>query len=234
MDDKVATGHRPRGDGSGEERPHPTAFAHAARTLPASSAGTDPEAAALLADSVGGALLVVLETLEPTERLAFVLHDMFGVPFDQIADIVDRSPVAARRLARRARRRVRGNPEPPSPEITAQRDLAEAFTTAAREGDAGTLVALLDPDIALRTHSDDLCLTVRGAANVASRAIAFSSMAETGHLVRVGDKIGAIAATTAAPPSIMVFTVEDGRILTLDAYTDPELIRALRPATLDA
>ncbi|MBE1875103.1 sigma-70 family RNA polymerase sigma factor [Myceligenerans pegani] len=211
------------------EQPIPEAAAE----LPAPPAPTDPEEAALLADSVGVALLVVLETLDPAERLAFVLHDMFGVPFDQIAGIVDRSPVAARQLASRARRRVRGTPEPPSREIAAQRHLAEAFTAAAREGDFEALVALLDPDITLRTHSDDVCLTIRGAANIAGRAIAFSSVAETGQLVRVGDRIGAIGATAAAPPSVMVFTVEDGRITALDAYTDPELIRGLGLALLD-
>ncbi|RPF19664.1 sigma-70 family RNA polymerase sigma factor [Myceligenerans xiligouense] len=203
------------------------ALPEVAGDVPAPPDAADPEAAALLADSVGLALLVILETLDPAERLAFVLHDLFGVPFDQLAGIVDRSPAAARQLASRARRRVRGNPEPPSGEIAARRGVAEAFAAAAREGDFEALVTLLDPDITLRTHGGDIDLIVRGAATVAGRAITFSSMARSGHLVRVGDKIGAIGGAAGGSPSVMVFTIEDERITALDTFTDPDLIRGL-------
>ena len=139
--------------------------------------GTDPEHEALLADSVGLALLVVLETLSPAERLAFVLHDMFAVPFDEIAPIVDRSPEAARQLASRARRRVRAENTVPDADLDAQREVVEAFLAAAREGDFDRLVAVLDPDVVLRA---DLgaggSREVRGAAAVAGQAMTYSRL----------------------------------------------------------
>ncbi|MBL0887782.1 sigma-70 family RNA polymerase sigma factor [Myceligenerans indicum] len=212
------------------EQPIPEASAD----LPAPPAAADPEAAALMADSVGLALLVVLETLDPAERLAFVLHDLFGVPFDQVAKIVDRSPAAARQLASRARRRVRGNPEAPSPELTAQRRVVDAFTSAARDGDFDALVALLDPGITLRIHGSGVNDLIRGASTIAGRAITFSAMAESGHLVRVGGQIGAIGGSVGRPASVMVFTIQDGRITGLDTYTDPDAIRGLELTLLDA
>src|SRR5687768_11809648 len=140
--------------------------------------GTDPEHEALLADAVGLALLVVLETLNPAERLAFVLHDMFAVPFDEIAPIVDRSPEAARQLASRARRRVQGEPAVPDADLGTQREVLDAFLAAAREGDFGALLSVLDPDVVLRADSGAVSIgasrVVRGAANVARQASAFS------------------------------------------------------------
>src|ERR687894_2819380 len=136
--------------------------------------GTDPEHEALLADSVGLALLVVLETLNPAERLSFVLHDMFAVPFDEIAPIVDRSPEAARQLASRARRRVRGERAVPDADLETQREVVDAFLAAAREGDFEALLEVLDPDVVLRTDRGAGAVTgsrvIRGAANVARRA----------------------------------------------------------------
>ncbi len=143
-------------------------------------AGVDPEHEALLADSVGLALLVVLETLSPAERLAFVLHDMFAVPFDQIAPIVERSPEAARQLASRARRRVQGSSPAGDADPEQQRQVVEAFLAAAREGDFDALVALLDPDIVLRADSGPglpgATIEVRGAAEVAARALTYARL----------------------------------------------------------
>src|SRR6516164_6214094 len=140
--------------------------------------GVDPEHEALLADSVGLALLVVLETLTPPERLAFVLHDMFGVPFEQIAELLDRSPQAARQLASRARRRVRAQPTTPDADISAQREVVNAFLAAAREGDFEALVATLDPDVVIRADGGTALAAysaeARGALNVARRAVMWS------------------------------------------------------------
>ena len=141
--------------------------------------GTDPEHEALLADSVGLALLVVLETLSPAERLAFVLHDMFSVPFDEVASILDRSPEAARQLASRARRRVSGAAPPPDADLGRQREVIDAFLAAAREGDFDALVAVLDPDVVLRADAGAISRRsreVRGAKAVASRARSFSRL----------------------------------------------------------
>src|SRR5215207_2026144 len=138
--------------------------------------GTDPEHEALLADSVGLALLVVLETLSPPERLAFVLHDMFAVPFDEIATIVDRSPDAARQLASRARRRVQGENPVPDADLDAQREVVAAFLAAAREGDFEALVAVLDPDVVLRADLGEGAETVRGAETVAGQALNYSRL----------------------------------------------------------
>ena len=138
--------------------------------------GTDPEHEALLADSVGLALLVVLETLSPPERLAFVLHDMFAVPFDEIATILDRSPEAARQLASRGRRRVRGHAPVPDADLNAQWEVVDAFHAAAREGDFDRLVAVLDPEVELRADGGPTGLSrhVRGAETVASQAMMWS------------------------------------------------------------
>src|SRR5919197_2450234 len=142
--------------------------------------GTDPEHEALLADSVGLALLVVLDTLNPAERLAFVLHDMFAVPFDEIAPIVDRSPEAARQLASRARRRIQGENTIPDADLDTQREVLDAFIAASREGDFETLLEVLDPDVVLRADGGPVpgiaSRVVRGAANVARQALAFSRL----------------------------------------------------------
>ena len=137
---------------------------------------TDPEHEALIADSVGLALLVVLESLSPAERLAFVLHDMFAVPFDEIAEITGRSPAAARQLASRARRHVRGSAPVPDADLAEQRRVVDAFFAASREGDFDALVAVLDPDIVLRADDADASVLIRGAREVASRAMRFARL----------------------------------------------------------
>jgi RNA polymerase sigma factor (sigma-70 family) len=194
-------------------------------------AGVNPEHEALLADSVGLALLVVLETLTPAERLAFVLHDMFAVPFDQIAPIVDRSPDAARQLASRARRRVQGNTPVGDADPQQQRQVVEAFLTAAREGDFEALVALLDPDVVLRADSGPglplATLELRGAAEVAARALAYARLQLFNRPVLVNGQLGMIAYRDGQPFSVGAITVRGGRIVAMDILADPERLSQL-------
>jgi len=199
--------------------------------------GTQPEHEALLADSVGLALLVVLETLAPAERLAFVLHDMFGVPFDEIAGMVDRSPAAARQLASRARRRVQGAAPVPDTDLAGQRRVVDAFFAAARDGDFDALVAVLDPDVVSRTDGGTLrpgaTGVVRGAHEVAARALTFARLSPFVRPALVNGAAGAVVAPRGEPFSVMGFTVVGGRIVEIDAITDPERLRELDLAVLD-
>ncbi|MEV6769024.1 sigma-70 family RNA polymerase sigma factor [Nocardia sp. NPDC051030] len=193
----------------------------------------DPEQEALLADSVGLALLVVLDQLTPAERLAFVLHDMFELPFQEIADMVGRTPAAARQLASRARRRVNGA-EMPSPDrdLTRQRRVVHAFYAAAREGDFDGLVRVLDPDVVLRTDfGADRTEVVYGAASVAMQARA----PRGGNLrpVLVNGSIGAVITVAGQPFSIMAFTVAGDRIVGIDIVRDLERVRRLAASVLD-
>jgi RNA polymerase sigma-70 factor (ECF subfamily) len=190
--------------------------------------GSDPEHEALLADSVGLALLVVLETLTPAERLAFVLHDMFAVPFEQIAPIVERSPQATRQLASRARRRVRGAPVPDA-NLNAQWQVVEAFITAARHGDFDALVAILDPDVVLRADGGltGLSQHVRGAEAVASQALLWSRVDLTMRRVLINGAAGMVTFLHGQPFSIGAVTVRNGKIVELDFLTDPERIAQL-------
>jgi RNA polymerase sigma factor (sigma-70 family) len=174
----------------------------------------DPEGEALAADAVGGALLVVLETLQPAERLAFVLHDVFAVPFEDIARIVDRSPAAARQLASRARRRVRGA-DRDAP--TADRQVVDAFLAAARDGDFERLLSVLSPDVVLRTDDGSGALRiVRGARAVATGA-RMNAIGRTAHPAIVDGAPGFVAAEAGAPVAVLAFTVRDGRITAIDA-----------------
>jgi RNA polymerase sigma factor (sigma-70 family) len=186
--------------------------------------GTDPEHEALLADSIGLALLVVLETLSPAERLAFVLHDMFAVPFDDIASITERSPEAARQLASRARRHVRGRAPVPDADRARQRSVVDAFFAAAREGDLDALVAVLDPDIVLRsdggTQRPAESVVVRGARAVAERALMFARLAPYVRPALVNGAAGTVVAPRGRPFSVMGFTVADGRIAEIDVLVD--------------
>jgi RNA polymerase sigma factor (sigma-70 family) len=196
--------------------------------------GTQPEHEALLADSVGLALLVVLDTLGPAERLAFVLHDMFGVPFDEIAGMVDRSPAAARQLASRARRRVQGAAPVPDADLAAQRRVVDAFFAAARDGDFEALVAVLHPDVVSRGDGGPGASAVaRGAREVAARALTFARLAPFVRPALVNGAAGAVVAPRGKPFSVMGFTVVGGRIVEIDAITDPARLRALDLAVLD-
>ena len=197
--------------------------------------GTDPEHEALLADAVGVALFVVLETLHPAERLAFVLHDMFGVPFDEIAPIVDRSPDAARQLASRARRRVRAENRLPDADLDAQREVVDAFLAASREGDFERLVAVLDPDVVLRAdfgHARGL-RELRGANTVAAQAQTYSRLGLTMRPALVNGVAGGVALRDGEPFSVAAFTVRAGKIVELDFLNDPARLRELDLTVLD-
>jgi RNA polymerase sigma factor (sigma-70 family) len=197
--------------------------------------GPDPEQEALLADSVGLALLVVLETLTPAERLAFVLHDMFGVPFDDIAPIVGRSSTAARQLASRARRQVQGAPVPDT-DLTRQREVVDAFLAAVREGDFDALLAVLDPDVVSRADQSPLpgLPTVRrGARAVASGALAFSRLAPSARPALVNGAAGLVATSEGRPFSVLAFTVVRGKIVEIDVILDPVRLARLDLAALD-
>jgi RNA polymerase sigma-70 factor (ECF subfamily) len=199
--------------------------------------GGDPEHEALLADGVGLALLVVLETLAPAERLAFVLHDMFAVPFDEIAPMVDRSPAAARQLASRARRRVRGAPAPDA-DVARQRAVVDAFLAAAREGDFDALVALLDPDVVLRIDRGavpaGVSREVRGADAVARDVLANGArFAGHGRPALVNGAAGVVVAPRGRPFAVAGFTVAGGRIVALDLLLDPARLRELDLTMLD-
>ena len=196
--------------------------------------GTDPEHEALLADSVGLALLVVLETLTPAERLAFVLHDMFSVPFEEIAPIVDRSPNAAKMLASRARRRVQGAAPAPDADLARQREVVDAFLAASRGGDFDALVAVLDPDVVLRA---DLAAVragalreVRGASAVADT---FSGRARVARPALVNGAVGAVWAPRGRPRVVFGFTITRGKIVEIDILANPERLRQLDLAILD-
>ncbi len=190
----------------------------------------DPEHEALLADSVGLALLVVLDRLAPAERLAFVLHDMFAVPFDDIATLLDRSPAAARQLASRARRRVHGAPEPDA-DLTRQRAVVQAFFAASRDGDFEALVAVLDPDVELRIDGGllraDASLVLRSADAVAAHAATYSKLYPFVRPALVNGAAGAVISPRGRPFSVMAFTVKDGKIVAIDALLDPERLAQL-------
>ena len=191
-----------------------------------------PADEAVLADSVSLALLVVLDTLGPAERLAFVLHDLFDLPFEQIAALVDRSPAAARQLASRARRRVRGAKVPDAAsDRPAQRRVVQAFFAAARSGDLGALVAVLDPDAVLRADGGasrpEVSALLRGAGEVAGRAAMFNQPAVSVHSVLVNGTAGAVVTSDGEPISVMGFTISGGRITEIDILLDPVRLRRL-------
>jgi RNA polymerase sigma factor (sigma-70 family) len=199
--------------------------------------GLDPEHEALLADSVGLALLVVLERLAPAERLAFVLHDMFAVPFDEIAPIVGRSPVAARQLASRARRRVRGAAPAPDADLARQREVVDAFLAAARGGDFDALLALLDPDVVLRVDRGAAPAGAsqehRGLPAVAEQVRTFARFAEFARPALVNGAAGVVVAPRGRPFAVAGFTVAGGRIVEIDLLADPARLRELDLTVLD-
>jgi RNA polymerase sigma factor (sigma-70 family) len=197
--------------------------------------GTDPEHEALLADSVGLALLVVLETLSPAERLAFVLHDTFAMPFDEIAPIVDRSPEAARQLASRARRRVQGENTVPDADLETQRKVVDAFLAAAREGDFEALLEVLDPDVVLRVDLGPAgeSREVRGARAVAGQSLFYSRVGLVMHPALVNGAVGAVATLDGEPYSVGGITVRRGKIVEMDILADPERLSRLDLTIVD-
>jgi RNA polymerase sigma factor (sigma-70 family) len=195
-------------------------------------AGGDPEQDAVTADAVGLALLVVLESLTPAERLAFVLHDMFAVPFEEIAEIVDRSPAATRQLASRARRRVQGEAPAPDADLRRQREVVDAFLAASRAGDFEGLVAVLDPDVVLRSDGGlarrRQTVVINGAEAVAGQAVLAGKLAPFARPALVNGAAGVVTMAGGRPLSVMAFTVTGGRVVAIDVLSDPE-----RLATLD-
>jgi RNA polymerase sigma-70 factor (ECF subfamily) len=199
--------------------------------------GGDPEDGAVLADSVGRALLVLLDTLAPAERIAYVLHDMFTVPFDDIAPIVGRNPAAARKLASRARRRMQAAPSVPDPDRRRQREAVKAFLAAARTGDFDALVAVLDPDVEVRADPAAVpagaSRQVHGAAAVAEQALTYSKRAQHARLALVNGAAGIVVVPHGRPVAVLAFTFRNGRILGIDILADPARLRLLELAVLD-
>jgi RNA polymerase sigma factor (sigma-70 family) len=199
--------------------------------------GVDPEQQALLADSIGLALLVVLETLEPAERLAFVLHDMFAVPFDEIAPVVGRSSAAARQLASRARRRVQGAAPVSDVDLSTQREVVDAFIAAAREGDFQALIAVLAPDVVLRAGVGappaGMPPALRGAEAVARAALSFSTLDLYVQPALINGAAGTVSIRDREPVSVAGFTVRGGRIAEIDILADQDRLRQLDLTILD-
>jgi RNA polymerase sigma factor (sigma-70 family) len=191
----------------------------------------DPEHRAMLADAVGLALFVVLDTLAPAERLAFVLHDVFTVPFDQIAPIVDRSPEATRKLASRARRRIRQADPLPDADLVAQREAVDAFFAAGRSGDFDRLVSVLHPDVVLRGDfgSGAGLFRAEGASSVAELARGYAGPEREVRAATINGAAGAVIFVAGRPASIMAFVVRDGRVAAIDVLADPERVARAVP-----
>jgi RNA polymerase sigma factor (sigma-70 family) len=208
--------------------------AHVPETIAGRENGIDPEQEAILADSVGLALIVVLEALAPAERVAFVLHDLFDLPFDEIAPIVGRSSTAARQLASRARRRVHGAATVPDPDLDRQREVVDAFLAASRRGDFEALLAVLDPDVVLRGDAVAMRSAapkeIRGAAALANRAAKGGARAAQPALVN--GAVGVVVAPRGQLTMVLSFTTVDGKIVAIDAIGDPERLRELDLAVL--
>jgi RNA polymerase sigma-70 factor (ECF subfamily) len=198
---------------------------------------SDPEQEALLADSVGLALLVVLDTLAPAERLAFVMHDMFAVPFEEIGPIVGRTPAAARQLASRARRRVQGTPKAAGGELTRQREVVDAFLTALRAGDFQGLLAVLDPEVVVRADRPGAAgapMEIRGAETWARGAVAFGHMARFTQRALVDGAPGLVVARGGRLIRALSFRIADAKIVEVDVIADPERLKQLDVAVLDS
>ena len=197
-----------------------------------------PEHDAVLAEGIGLALLTVLDSLSPAERVAFVLHDMFDLPFDEVAPIVNRSPAAARQLASRARRRIQGKPVVAEPDLARQRQAVDAFLAAARRGDFQALVAVLDPDVVLRADRsavpEGAPTTARGARDVAQRALAFSAQARFAQPTLVNGQVGIVVAPRGRLFVVLGFHFRGTQIVSIDVIADPERLRRLDLAVLDS
>jgi RNA polymerase sigma-70 factor (ECF subfamily) len=219
-------------------RPEAPAGVHMPDPIVTPDGGLDPEHEVLLADSVGLALQIVLDTLPPAERLAFVLHDMFDVSFDEIAPMVGRSSTAARQLASRARRRVRGASVPAAdPDLARQRQVVDAFFAAAHNGDFDALVAVLDPDVVLRADGGEqrraASVVRRGAAEVARSVLAVAQRSVLKHPALVNGAAGVVAVDNGRPIAVMAFTVAHDTVVAIDCVLDPERLARLDLAGLD-
>ncbi|WP_414942180.1 sigma-70 family RNA polymerase sigma factor [Amycolatopsis sp. cmx-11-51] len=198
----------------------------------------DPAADAVLADSIGLAMLVVLDTLAPAERLAFVLHDMFAVPFDEIAPLIDRTPAAARQLASRARRRVQGRSTAAEPDLARRRQVVDAYLAAARGGDFEALLELLHPDVVLRADRaagpSRTPVFLQGASVVARGAAAASVRARTTQLALVNGGVGLVMADEGRPSVVLAFSFMDGKITEIDVIADRERLQGLDLVILES
>jgi RNA polymerase sigma-70 factor (ECF subfamily) len=216
---------------SRRSRPEELAGAHVPDPVVIADDRSDPAREAELADSVGLALLIVLDVLTPPERVAFVLHDMFGVSFEEIAPVVGRTVPATRQLASRARRRVQVPAVTPDADLLRQRKVVDAFFAAARGGDLDALLVVLDPDVVLRSDGGRVRAAatafVEGAVEVAGRAITFAMPSAALVPVLVNGAAGVVVVTDDGPLSVMAFTVQDGRIVEIDILVDPERLNAL-------
>ncbi|MCD2443112.1 RNA polymerase sigma factor SigJ [Agromyces sp. SYSU K20354] len=215
-------------------RPETSLAVHMPDPIVSPVEGSDPAYQAELADSVGLALLVVLDRLTPDERLAFVLHDTFSVPFDEIASILSSTPAAARQLASRARRAVKQAPAPDR-DPARQHEVVDAFFAASRDGDFEALVALLNPDVVLRSDGGpgrpDVSAVLRGAQQVAGNATAYAVYAPSARRALVNGMPGALIGTRQDPVAVLAFTVNDGMIVAIDVLADPDRLRALARST---
>jgi len=220
---------------SRKARPEEPLGVHLPKPIASREDGNNPENELQLAHSVGLALLVVLETLAPAERIAFVLHDLFDLPFEEIAPIVERSPTAARQLASRARHRVQGAARLPDADLTRQREVVDAFLAASRGGDFDALLAVLDPDVMLRAdHAavpSGASTEVRGAAAVAKRAA--KGRARFAQAALVNGAVGIVVAPRGRLLMVLAFTIARGKIVEIDVVADPERLRQLDLAVLD-
>ncbi|TJZ81530.1 sigma-70 family RNA polymerase sigma factor [Rhodococcus oryzae] len=190
--------------------------------------GTNPEHEALLGDSVGLALLVVLDTLTPAERLAFVLHDMFAVPFEEVATVVGKTTATTRQLASRARRRVQDSTPVPDPDLARQREVVDAFLAASRGGDFDALVAVLDPDVVLRADTGvGILKVVRGAEAVSAQALSFARFAHSSMPALVNGTVGVVNAPDGRLQSVMAVTITNGRIVEIHILADPPRLERL-------
>jgi RNA polymerase sigma-70 factor (ECF subfamily) len=218
-------------------REEPLSDRVAGRTDRLAAGQPDPEHEALLADSVGLALLVVLDTLAPAERLAFVLHDLFAVPFEEIAPIVDRTPTAARQLASRARRRVHAAVPAPDADLARQREMVGAFLAASRDGNFDALLALLDPDVVARADAagapPGAIREVRGARAVAEQALMFSGRSRHARQALVDGAVGIVVAPHGRLVTVLTFVLRAGKIAEIDILAEPARLRELRVAALD-
>jgi RNA polymerase sigma-70 factor (ECF subfamily) len=210
---------------------------HVPEPIVSSADGVDPEHETLLADSVGLAMFVVMEKLSPAERLAFVLHDMFGVPFDEIAPIVGRSPAASRQLASRARRRVRGTAPEADSDLTAQREVVDAFLAAAREGDFDALLGMLDPNVVMRvdggTVRAEATREIRGAEGVLAEMSRYTGGARFARTALVNGSPGIVVKPNKRAIAVAGFTVADGKVVEIDILADPRRLRDLDTSALE-
>ena len=218
------------------QHPEDSLEAHLPEPMISDPGALDPEQEALLGDAVGMAMLIVLDQLTPAERVAFVLHDVFAVPFDEVAPIVDRTPAATRQLASRARRRIQGTAQEPERDVERQRAVVDAFLAASRHGDFQALLEVLDPDVVVRADpgalAPNVARVIRGREAVAKRAFGFRGLADGARPALINGAAGLVVFRGETPFAVMAFTVDDGRVVEIDILADPERLAAIDVSAL--